>query len=534
MFSQRNKRAFAAASSATAVMRDLVQALEPRRLLSGVTLDHLGTYETGTFDEGGAEIIAHDPRTQRVFSVNGAANTIDILNISDPAHPTKVGAIDVTPYGAGAQSVAVRDGIVAVAIQNNDKVKRGNVSFFDTDGQFINSVKVGALPDMLTFTPEGRNVLVANEGEPDDAYKNDPEGSVSIIPVWMGVQSLTSDDVIRVGFNAFNSQKAELIASGVRIFGPRASVAEDLEPEYIAVSADSRTAWVTLQENNAIARIDIASAAVEKIIPLGFKDHSLPGNGIDASDRDGKINIQNWPVFGMYQPDAIAAVEFNGQTYLVTANEGDVREYTGFNELNRVRELKLDPTAFPNAAVLQNNANLGRLRVTNTLGDTDGDGDFDRLYAFGARSISVWTEDGQLVWDSGDQIEQITAQAFPGFFNASNTNNTFDDRSDDKGPEPEGLAVGKVGGEVYTFLGLERIGGAMVFNVSNPTSPSFVTYSNNRPFSGDPAAGTAGDLGPEGLLFIRKEYSPTGDDLLGVANEVSGSVSLFEVRTTAA
>ena len=534
MFYRRNKQMSRAASSSLMSRHEPVQVLETRRLLSGVTLGHLGTYESGTFDEGGAEIIAHDPRTQRLFSVNGATNAIDILDISDTSNPTKIGAIDVTPYGGGAQSVAVRDGIVAVAIQHDNKVLRGNVSFFNADGRFINSVKVGALPDMLTYTPDGRNILVANEGEPDDAHKNDPEGSVSIIPVWKGVSGITSDDVIRVGFNAFNGQRAELIASGVRIFGPKASVAEDLEAEYVAVSADSKTAWVTLQENNAIARIDIEAATVEKIIPLGYKDHSLAGNGIDASDRDGGINIKNWPVFGMYQPDAIAAVEFNGQTFLVTANEGDVREYEGFNELTRVGGLKLDPTAFPDAADLQKNANLGRLRVTNTLGDTDGDGDFDKLYAFGARSISVWTEDGQLVWDSGDELEQITAQAFPGFFNASNTNNTFDDRSDDKGPEPEGLTVGEVDGELYVFAGLERIGGAAIFNVSNPTSPQFVKYSNNRIFTGDPEAGTACDLGPEGLLFIRREDSPTDDDLLGVANEISGTVSLFEIKTTAA
>jgi hypothetical protein len=453
--------------------------------------------------------------------------------VSDPSNPTKIGAIDVSPYGGGAQSVDVREGIVAVAIQHDDKVKRGNVSFFDADGRFINSVKVGALPDMLTYTPDGRNVLVANEGEPDDAYKDDPEGSVSIIPVWKGVQNITSDDVSRVGFNAFNGQKAELIAGGVRIYGPGASVAEDLEPEYVAVSDDSRTAWVTLQENNAIARIDIATATVERIIPLGFKDHSLAGDGIDASDRDGAINIANWPVLGMYQPDAIAAVEFEGRTYLVTANEGDVREYDGFNELNRVRELTLDPVAFPNAAELQSNSRIGRLRVTNALGDTDGDGDFDQLYAFGARSISVWTEDGELLWDSGDQLERITALALPGFFNASNTNNTFDDRSDDKGPEPEGLTVGEVDGEVYVFVGLERIGGAAIYNVSNPTAPTFVNYSNNRIFAGDPEAGTAGDLGPEGLLFIPADESPTGEDLFGIANEVSGTVTLFDIETTA-
>jgi hypothetical protein len=261
-------------------------------------------------------------------------------------------------------------------------------------------------------------------------------------------------------------------------------------------------------------------------------------NGLDASDRDNAINIQPWPVQGMYQPDAIAAFSYNPsrrnsgatQTLLVMANEGDARDYAGFAGEERFRNLPLDPTRFPNAAVLQNNAALGRLTVTKALGDTDGDGDYDALYAFGARSISIRTTTGQLVWDSGDDLEQITAAAVPAYFNAGNANNSRDDRSDNKGPEPEGLVIGKAYGRTYAFVGLERIGGVVVCDITEPAAPRWITYFNNRDFSQAPNSGQAGDLGPEGLVFIRAEDSPNGKPLLIVANEISGTTTVFQIN----
>jgi hypothetical protein len=236
----------------------------------------------------------------------------------------------------------------------------------------------------------------------------------------------------------------------------------------------------------------------------------------------------------MYQPDAIVAYTVAGETYLMTANEGDARGYTGFSEEVRVRDLTLDPTAFPDAASLQENENLGRLRVTDQLGDTDQDGDFDALYAYGGRSFSIWDASGQLVFDSGGDFEQITASAFPAFFNASNANNNFDDRSDDKGPEPEDVALGVVEGRTYAFIGLERIGGVMVYDVTDPSSPSFVQYINNRDFTQPVNSAAAKDLGPEGMVSISAHDSPTHTPLLVVAHEVSGTTTIFEITSSAA
>lgn len=497
---------------------------------TGIRLDVLGTYASGVFNNSAAEIPAYDAISQRLFVVNFAQARIDVLDIADPANPTFLFFLDTSKYGV-PNSVAVHNGLVATAVEDHVKTNPGKVVFFNADGVELNALTVGALPDMVTFTPDGTKALVANEGEPNEDYTIDPEGSVSIIDVSRGVQELTDQDVIHAGFEKFNSQKEQLISRGVRIFGPGASVAQDLEPEYIVVSADSTTAYVALQENNAIAVLEIATATFTDILPLGYKDHSLPGNGLDASDQDGEINIANWPVFGMYQPDGMAIYSVNGQEYLVTANEGDARDWAGFSEAKRVNSLPLCTIAFPNAAELQQNANLGRLTVTNTMGKNEK-GAFEKLYVFGARSFSIWTTDGQLVFDSGDQMEQIIAQRYPAHFNSNHAASDFDTRSDNKGPEPEDVKIGEINGRYYAFIGLERIGGVMVWDVTDPTAPVFEQYVNHRDFSGSGPAGTAGDLGAEGLAFIPAQDSPIGQPLLVVANEVSGTTTIFLVSET--
>lgn len=500
-----------------------------------LSLEVIGQHQTGLFNEGAAEIVAHDPSNQRIFKVNAAAASVEVLDINDPTNPTLIDTIDATALGASANSVAVHEGIVAVAIEAVDAQAPGVVAFYDAaDLSLLNSVKVGALPDMVTFTPNGRYVLVANEGEPNAAYTVDPEGSVSIIDLRRGVAKAS---VRTADFKAFNGMEDELRAQGVRIFGPGASAAQDLEPEYITVSRNSRTAWVSLQEANALAVIDIKRAEVTDILPLGTKDHSLPGNELDASNRDDAINITNWPVKGMYMPDAIDSYTFRGRTYIVTANEGDSRDYGGFSEVSRIANLPLDPVVFPDAAVLQAGENLGRLNATTANGDIDGDGHFEELYSFGTRSFSIWNEQGEQVFDSGADFEEITARELPDDFNSNNDeNDSFDSRSDDKGPEPEGVALGTILGRTYAFVGLERVGGIMVYDVTNPYEARFVEYINNRDFTvdaqlpDDSVNPLVGDLGPEGLDFIPWHQSPNRRPLLVVGNEVSGTTTVFQIN----
>ena len=500
-------------------------------------LNVIGRYSSGIFDESAAEIVAYEPASERLFVVNSAAVTVDVLNLANPSNPVLLDTIDASAEGGAVNSVAVNNGVAAVAIEAAVKTDPGKVVFYDTlTLAKISEVTVGALPDMLTFTPDGNAVVVANEGEPNVGYTVDPEGSVSVIDVSGG---FVNPSVATADFSAFNDQLDALRAAGVRIYGPGATVAQDLEPEYIAVAPDGLSARVVLQEANALAVLDlsdISAPVITDIVPLGFKDHMIIGNELDASDRDPEgdpqIRIRNWPVYGMYQPDAIAAYQFNGRTYYVTANEGDDRDdFIPGEEGARVKDLVLDPVAFPNAAELQADSALGRLTVTTFDGDIDGDGQFEKLYSLGARSFSIWAEDGTQMFDSGADFERITAQRFPDNFNASNSSNDPETRSDNKGPEPEGVALGELAGRTFAFIGLERIGGIMVYDVTNPQSARFVLYVNPRDFSKDPESELAlvGDLGPEGLVFIPAEDSPNGSPLLVVGNEVSGTTTVYQV-----
>ncbi len=459
----------------------------------------------GSALDGGAEIGAFDAASGRVFVTNGALGRLDYFSADTSGDITGISSIGL---GGGPNSVAAKNGIVAVAVEGANKQDNGAVEFYDSNGTFLNSVAVGALPDMVTFTPDGSRVLVANEGEPNDDYDNDPVGAISVIDISAGVAGAT---VTTAGFGAFSA--ADMNNAGVRIFGPGASVAQDLEPEYIAVSPDGATAFVTLQENNAVAVVDIASATVTAIRGLGTKDFIDPANRIDASNRDGvEGNFKNWPVKGLFQPDAIASYEANGTTYYVTANEGDARDYDGFSEETRIGDEAIDPAL---DALLktslgddwQADANLGRLKTTTTS-DTDGDGDLDELLAYGARSFTIWDESGNLVWDSADALENITL-----------ADGTFaENRSDDKGPEPEGITIGVLNGKTYAFVGLERTSGVVVYNITDPNSPEFVSHLFN-----------GFDVSPEGLAFVEAGDSPTGNPLLIVTNEVSGTTTAYSV-----
>lgn len=490
-----------------------------------VTLTPLGTFSTDAFAESAAEIVTYDARTERAFVVNAHQGTIDVLDISDPSDPEKVETLDAP----GANSVDVHDGLVAVAQEADTTTENGVVSFFDGESlERTGRVTVGALPDMLTFTPDGQHVLVANEGEPEGYCDGqvDPEGSVSVVDMADGAEAA---EVRTADFRSFDGQKGDLREAGVRIFGPGASVAQDLEPEYIAPKGDGSTAMVTLQENNAVGILDIASATITEIVPLGLKDHGTEGQGIDPSDRDDEIAIAPHPVKGMFMPDAVEGfTAADGEDYVVTANEGDAREYDCYEEEERVEDLDLDPAVFPDAEELQEEGALGRLTVTTTA--PEGADGFTELHAFGGRSVSVLDAAGQQVWDSGDQLEQLVAERRPEDFNSDNEeNDSFDDRSDNKGPEPEGLDIGSIGDRTYAFVGLERDSGIVVVDVTDPSSAQVVGDATNRDVDGDPEAGTAGDLGPEGLHFVPAEDSPTDEPLLLVGNEVSGTTTIWQV-----
>lgn len=659
-----------------------------------VDLSVVDSYSTGIFDEGAIEIVVYDEQNQLVFATNGDAKTIDVFDISTATNITKIDSIDLSSYGDAPNSVAYYNGVIAVAVEADDFNANGKAVFFDAATRnYLSDVEVGVLPDMITFTNDGAKVLTANEGEPDDDYTEDPEGSISIIDMSAGAANLSQSDVSTLDFNSFNSNNDPLI----RNFGPKlpffndfqntndsldnfifvmtsgdeswyyddfqgdyfaeanafnsngptvgwlitrpedlsnldsawfsfysaknfsggdldilvstdydsathpdpatatwdtitsqfalstggyqdtfsgrfdlgnyldtmvsfafyyrgapgpgnstlwqiddvfierpATLAQNLEPEYIAVTPDNSLAFVICQENNALIVVDLNNDQLFGIVGLGYKDWSMGNNQLDASNRSSSVDIRNWPVFGMYQPDAIKAFEVNGTVYLATANEGDARDYDAFSEEARVEDLVLDATAFPNAANLQDEDSLGRLKITTTLGDSDGDGEYEELYSYGARSFSIWNANtAVLVFDSEDQFEQNIFAEFPNEFNSNNDDNSsFKSRSDDKGPEPEAIEIAEINGFTLAFIGMERMGGIMTYDISDPNNPVFVSYFLNRDFSVNADDPAAGDLGPEDIRFIPASQSPNGLPMLAVANEVSGTLSLYGIGGT--
>jgi len=495
-------------------------AIAPVQAVQALDFNIIATHETGIFKKSAAEIVVFQKATGNIFVVNGAGPSVDVLRLDGSKTAKKVAALSLADNETPT-SVAVNDKLVAVAVHDEaDAAQMGKIVFFDNNNKRVGEVKAGSLPDMVTFTPNGRYVLVANEGEPTDTM--DPEGSVTVIDLKKGVKKAKATQVSLAPLN----EKAK--KAGVRI-APGKTFAVDAEPEYIATSGDGKTAWVALQENNAIAEIDVKKAVATDIFSLGLKDHSKPGQGLDPNDKNG-FNIGNHKLFGMYMPDAIASMDYKGKTYILTANEGDARDA----DEKKAGKANIDA----NAATADEIKAFKKIRISILDGDTDGDGDIDKIHSYGARSFSIFSEDGKLVYDSGDAFERITGDKLGIFFNSNNKKAAKgDSRSDNKGPEPEGITTGVIDGKTYAFIGLERVGGIMVYDVSTPDSPVFVEYINNRTYSSDfdfkkkPAdVKAAGFLGPEGIHFVSAKDSPTGKPLLMVAYEVSGNVAIMEIN----
>ena len=375
---------------------------------------------------------------------------------------------------------------------------KGDTVILKHNGQAQETVTWGNFHvNSLGRLPDGADFITLNA-------ENDPQLYAS--PGRKNFRAPLELESEQIDFTAFNSRESDLEKAGLRVFGPNADLATDVEPEYIVVSSDSTTAWVALQENNGIARVNLTQNQVTDIFPLGFKDHSVAGNEIDTSDDD-QFNprlVDN--LFGMYQPDAIASIEIAGQTYILSANEGDSRDW--MDEDVRLKNVQLDSNFFPNAADLQQDAQAGRLKITPFLFNSTAIATHTEIHSFGARSFSIWNgTTGALVYDSANLLE----------VEANNAGVIPHNRSDDKGVEPEGITVGFVGTSTLAFVGLERANAIAVFDISNINNPIFnelLTHAN--------------DDAPEGLLFISARDSASNNPLLVVSNEKSATVTVYE------
>lgn len=480
--------------------------------------------------EGGSEVVANEGD---LFVVtNGEEDRIDVYSATSGALSFSMGLDGIEGFD-GVQSVDIRGGVIAAAIAREDNdlgfPQAGLVNAYSAeDGSLIASYTVGNLPDMLTFSKDGSMIFVANEGERGD--EEDPSqdfaaGSISVI-------ELESGEVSTFGFEQYDDMDGDedfddddlamLRAMGIRTF-PDSAPSQDFEPEYISEAEDGRL-YVSIQENNAIAVFDLETMGWVDLFSAGIRDYSLAGSGFDPSDEGGNIGILNYDVLGWNMPDAIATATIEGQTYILTANEGDSRDF----DETRIEDLDLDPDAYPDADDLQDELALGRLQADNLSGDTDADGDIDQIYAFGGRSFTILNSDGDVVFDSGDDFEQIIA-AFrvPGAFNNddyrpgdSDPAVVDDNRSDAKGPEPEAIAVGEIDDQVFAFIGMERTSEIFIYDITNPELPVFVEFINSAEF---------GNFGPEVIKFIGAGESSDGQVGIAVSYEISGTTAVYEL-----
>lgn len=485
------------------------------------TMHEIANYNTnaGADGDGGvAEIVKYNKYNQTMYLVSGKTQSVHIVNLNNvnsnsntTLEATKtvtlesigindagdITSVDVSPDGKE----------IAIAIQHKDYDKNGYIARFDANGQLINIHEAGIQPDMITYSPDGSLILTANEGEPRQGYEAgtvDPKGSITALDT-------NTNQSYDIDFTAFDSaeSRAALVADNV-IIKKDTAPSVDFEPEYITISNDSLTAYVTLQEANSIATIDLTTKQVTRVDSLGFKDYSSGDNKVDLYKKDDAINITNTDEFlGIYMPDGISSYEVDGKTYLLTANEGDSREWGDY--INEVEE--------------KYGESESKIVTLNT-DDYDGFDDLSKKYLFGGRSFSIIDASTMtMVSDSNGEFEEITAKLLPEYFNCSNDDISFEDRSGKKGPEPEDIKTMIIDGKVMAFIGLERIGGVMMYDVSDPTNPTYVDYLNLRDFSDD----ISGSVSPEGLCTVSAKDSPTNKPMLIIANEVSGDVNVVEV-----
>ena len=528
---------------------------------AALNLTQIARYSAGQYnvDGGVMEIVAYNQATEWAYAINGQSGklaAIPLAGLTAGAHVEEltgteidvkalVEAEDGTFQYGDMTSVAISPDstTLAAALQAQGSNDAGRVALFtcEEDGSLTLEalVETGAQPDMVTFAGDGV-VLTADEGEPREGYGEDiadPKGSVTVVDV-------ESQESTVVDFTAFDSQRDQLAEAGI-VLKKGSTPSVDLEPEYIAVSGGK--AYVTLQENNAIAVLDIDSQTFDGVYSAGFEDHST--TAIDLDKKDDAYDPQTYEsLLGIRMPDGIAAFTVEGATYLVTANEGDAREWGDedhgtFYLSEDERDFGEEGVTSPTGGITGEGSGLEGKVVFFKTEDFDGL-DSEKDYVFGGRSFTVFqvTQDGlEEVFTSGDDFEALTAQYVPEYFNASNDNAVLDDRSGKKGPEAESVTVGTVDGKTYAFVALERTGGVMVYDVTDPEAITFVNYVNTRDF-GTIVEGseeyedgeldkwvTGGDVAPEGLLFLDAASSPNGEPMLLTACEVSGTVAVYQL-----
>lgn len=472
-----------------------------------------------------AEISAFMPAKKMLFVVGGEKN-LEIVDLKNPAEPKSIGRVKLP---GDASSVTVYENLIAVSLLNDPEWEIGHVQVmrYDDSLEVLSLHEVCHMPDMITFTPDGKNLLLACEGSPSEDFSKDFEGGIAVFSIsdkptpeaWKNPKKTV------VGFETLDS--TALLNVGVRKTGVK-SFWQSLEPEYITVSENSKIAWISLQENNALVKFDVQSKKILSVFPLGFVDHSKPGFGLDIVDNK-KIEIKNYPLRGLRQPDGIAAFQVNGKNFVMTANEGAaVNDYEAWTDITTPAELakqnRLDTSVF-NQGLLDelNEISVSNLERCDVAPNVTPSGKCPFMYTFGTRSVSIFEgENGQLIWDSGEMFEQAFAKMAPDYFNWNSKKDKIkmDSRSDKSGCEPENVTTGMVGKKLYAFVGLERTSSIAMLDLMDVKKPKLVDMYFDPKYRG-----------PEGLLFIPAEKSPLkGQALLVVGFEYNKTLVVYKVK----
>nr|WP_298147691.1 hypothetical protein [uncultured Pseudomonas sp.] len=390
-------------------------------LASALELKPVSVYQSGF--PLGSEIVSVQASSMRVAVSNSVEGLVEILQLDPTTGLQRLARHTLVDQGMGEiTSVAwhPHENIFAACIRDNDGLKNGRVELRSAaDGTLLKSLEVGVWPDSVAFSPAGDYLLVANEGE---AYVHDGQGfrsgdgAISLIDLREGVMQarhrlIALPDLAGLAgaTQAEHQRLLERVIDGEELKVPFGTSPEHIEPEYVAFSPDGTRAYVSLQENNAVAVVDMARGELSKVFGLGTVRH--------AADvlADGRYE-PNAELFALREPDALA-VSADGR-YLVTADEGDS-----------------DPKIAKIAAGLPSG---------------------------GGRTISVFDSiSGELLGDTAGQLDDMAAKAgvYP------------DLRSPNKGSEPEGVVSFDAFGKRLAVASLERADALALIDLDRPAQP---------------------------------------------------------------
>lgn len=492
----------------------------------GIPFVKAHTLRVGGFNTGATGQISYDHTTNKLYSVNQEKLGFDIIDYSDIFKPNLIQTVDVSGFINNIRSIESASGFVFIAGDGSSPQLPGKLLIYNSNGVYRKQLSLGTTPDRMKFSPDNITLVIANEGIPDSSYSTDPSGSVNIINTVSGINFLTQSDVKTVDFTLLDTTAYDPL---IHIYDNAGqSPSQDLEPEAIAISPDSKKAYVVFQENNALAIIDLFTATLDTIFGLGYLDYGV--YELDASDLANQVNLDSYPrLYGMHQPSDIEMFEENGEYYLMTSNQGAPRKYQGYDETVRVKNQPVDPSKFSNLQPLLQDTLFGRLNITSAFGDRNGDGLHDSLLCFGSRSFSIWDRSGALRTSSTDELALFISPFYDSIYNSSADHNASrKQRSDDMGTEPSAIAIGEVDGNPCYFIGLYQMGGIVIYFGSGG-NPGWDSYNLDRNFSVPADDPMAGDLGPTDLEFVPANRTPLGIAQLFVANRVSGTISVYQI-----